>query len=63
VKHLSIEFLNGNKRLYLANGKAASGVGATDKFLGVIDAVIKAVEAGELDEMLLAIRKDGLRSR
>lgn len=51
----------GNKLLELAKGKAAIGVGGTDKLLGVIDTVIKAVEAGELDEMLLTIKKVGAK--
>jgi len=29
--------------------------------LGVIDTVIKAVEAGELDEMLLAVKRVGAK--
>ena len=58
---LYFEVRYGNKPLELAKGKAAIGVGDTDKLLGVIDTVIEAVEAGELDEMLLAVKKVGAK--
>lgn len=59
--NMYFEVRYGNKPLELAKGKAAINVGDIDKLLGVIDRVIKAVEAGELDEMLLAIRKVGAK--
>ena len=40
-------------------GKAAIAVGSLDKLPGVIDALIKAVRAGELDEQLNLTSKFG----
>jgi hypothetical protein len=42
----------GSKRIEFEKGKAAITVGPLDKLPGVIDALIKAVRAGELDEQL-----------
>ena len=42
----------GSKRIEFEKGKAAIAVGSLDKLPGVIDALIKAVRAGELDEQL-----------
>lgn len=42
----------GSKRIEFEKGKAAIAVGALDKLPGVIDALIKAVRAGELDGQL-----------
>jgi hypothetical protein len=40
----------GSKHIEFEKGKAAIAVGSLDKMAGVIDALIKAVRAGELDE-------------
>lgn len=42
----------GSKRIEFEKGKAAIAVGSMDKLPGVIDALIKAVRAGELDTQL-----------
>ena len=42
----------GSKRIEFEKGKAAIAVGTVEKLPGVIDALIKAVRAGELDEQL-----------
>jgi hypothetical protein len=42
----------GSKRIEFEKGKAAIAVGSVDKLPAVIDALIKAVRAGELDEQL-----------
>ena len=42
----------GSKRIEFEKGKAAIAVGSLDKLPGVIDALIKAIRAGELDEQL-----------
>ena len=42
----------GSKRIEFEKGKAAIAVGSLEKLPGVIDALIKAVRAGELDEQL-----------
>ena len=42
----------GSKRIEFEKGKAAIAVASLDKLPGVIDALIKAVRAGELDEQL-----------
>jgi hypothetical protein len=42
----------GSKRIEFEKGKAAIVVGSLDKMPSVIDALIKAVRAGELDEQL-----------
>jgi hypothetical protein len=49
----------GSKRIAFEKGKAAIAVGAVDKLPGVIDALIKAVRAGELDEQLKQVSKFG----
>jgi hypothetical protein len=49
----------GSKRIEFEKGKAAIAVGALDKLPGVIDALIKAVRAGELDEQLNLASKFG----
>jgi hypothetical protein len=49
----------GSKRIEFEKGKAAIAVGTPDKLLGVIDALIKAVRAGELDEQLKQSSKFG----
>jgi uncharacterized protein DUF6641 len=42
----------GSKRIEFEKGKAAIAVGSLEKVPGVIEALIKAVRAGELDEQL-----------
>jgi len=42
----------GSKRIEFEKGKAAIAVGSLEKLPSVIDALIKAVRAGELDEQL-----------
>jgi hypothetical protein len=42
----------GSKRIEFEKGKAAIAVGSLDKLPAVIDALIKAVRAGELDSQL-----------
>jgi len=42
----------GSKRIEFEKGKAAIAVGSLDKLSGVIDSLIRAVRAGELDEQL-----------
>ena len=42
----------GSKRIEFEKGKAAIAVGSLEKLPAVIDALIKAVRAGELDEQL-----------
>lgn len=51
----------GNKPLELAKGKSSIEVGSHDNLLEIIDTVIKAVEAGELDDLLQAIKKVGAK--
>lgn len=51
----------GSKPLALAAGKEAIAVGGKDKLVGVIDAVIAAAKAGELDDMIGATQKVGQR--
>lgn len=49
----------GSKRIEFEKGKAAISVGSLDKLPSVIDALIKAVRAGELDEQLKQSSKFG----
>jgi hypothetical protein len=42
----------GARRVEFEKGKAAIAVGSVDKLPGIIDTLIKAVRAGELDEQL-----------
>ncbi len=49
----------GSKPLALAAGKHAVAVGAKDKLVEVIDLVIIAAKAGELDEQMAATQKVG----
>ena len=49
----------GSKRIEFEKGKAAIAVGTLEKLPGVIDALIKAVRAGELDEQLNQLSKFG----
>lgn len=47
----------GSKRIEFEKGKAAISVASLDKLPGVIDSLIKAVRAGELDEQLKQVAK------
>ena len=47
----------GNKVLELAKGKVAVEVGGVKELIGVLDALKKAVEAGELDSQIEATSK------
>jgi hypothetical protein len=47
----------GSKRIEFEKGKAAIAVGSLDKLPSVIDALIKAVRSGELDEQLKQFSK------
>ena len=49
----------GSKPLALAAGKHAVAVGAKDKLVEVINTVIEAAKAGELDEQMAATQKGG----
>jgi hypothetical protein len=49
----------GSKRIEFEKGKAAIAVGPLEKLPGVIDALIKAVRVGELDEQLNQTSKFG----
>ena len=49
----------GSKRIEFEKGKSAIAVGTLEKLPGVIDALIKAVRAGELDEQLKQSSKFG----
>ena len=49
----------GSKRIEFEKGKAAIAVGSLDKLPSVIEALIKAVRAGELDEQLSQSTKLG----
>ena len=57
-----LEVRYGNKPLELAKGKSAIEVGELAQVPVVIDAVVEAVNAGELDIMLMAIRKPGTKA-
>jgi hypothetical protein len=49
----------GSKRIEFEKGKAAIAVGPLEKLPAVLDALIKAVRAGELDEQLKQLAKFG----
>jgi hypothetical protein len=49
----------GSKRIEFERGKSAIAVGTLEKLPSVIDALIKAVRAGELDEQLKQLSKFG----
>ncbi|MGE9010607.1 hypothetical protein ACO2JO_18640 [Leptospira interrogans] len=49
----------GSKQVEFEKGKAAIAVGTLEKLPGVIDALIKAVRGGELDEQLKQSSKFG----
>ena len=58
---LSINY--GSKRLELDKGKSAIAVGGKDNLVPTIDAVIAAVEAGELDAAISTTQKTGQKPR
>jgi len=49
----------GSKRIEFEKGKAAIAVGTPEKLPSVIEALIKAVRVGELDEQLNQVSKFG----
>lgn len=49
----------GSKRIEFEKGKTAIAFGSLEKLAGVIDALVKAVRAGELDEQLNQLRQFG----
>ncbi len=53
----------GSKKLELEKGKQAIAVGSKDNLVKTIDAVIAAVEAGELDAAISATQKTGQKPR
>ena len=53
----------GSRRLELDKGKAAIAVGGKDNLVPTVDAVIAAVEAGELDAAISATQKTGQKPR
>ena len=53
----------GSKKLELDKGKQAIAVGGKDNLVATIDAVIAAVEAGELDAAISATQKTGQKPR
>ena len=59
--YLTINY--GSRRLELDKGKSAIAVGDKDNLVPTIDAVIAAVEAGELDAAISAIQKAGQKPR
>ena len=52
----------GNKPLELAKGKTAIEVGGREQVPVVIDTIIEAIGAGELDDMLVAVKKPGMKA-
>ena len=59
--YLTINY--GSRRLELDKGKTAIAVGGKDNLVATIDAVITAVEAGELDAAISATQKTGQKPR
>ena len=59
--YLTINY--GSRRLELDKGKSAIAVGGKDNLVAIIDAVIAAVEAGELDAAIAATQKTGQKPR
>lgn len=49
----------GNKELELAKGKVAIAVGERCRLLEVIDKVIEAANAGEVDALLMTVKRLG----
>ena len=59
--YLTINY--GSRRLELDKGKSSIAVGSKDNLVATIDAVIAAVEAGELDAAISATQKTGQKPR
>ena len=59
--YLTINY--GSRRLELDKGKSAIAVGGKDNLVATIDAVIAAVEAGELDAAISATQKTGQKPK
>ena len=59
--YLTINY--GSKKLELEKGKSAIAVGSKDNLVATLDAVIAAVEAGELDAAISATQKTGQKPR
>ena len=59
--YLTINY--GSKRLELDKGKSAIALGGKDNLVATIDAVIAAVEAGELDAAISATQKTGQKPK
>ena len=59
--YLTINY--GSKKLELEKGKSAIAVGNKDNLVVTIDAVIAAVEAGELDPAIAATQKTGQKPK
>lgn len=53
----------GSRPLALAAGKDAIAVGSRDKLIGVIDTVLAAAKAGELDDMIAATQTLGQKPK
>lgn len=56
-----LEIRYGNRPLELAPGKSAIEVGDKEKLPEVIETLIAAIQAGELDDKLMAVKKPGLK--
>ena len=59
--YLTINY--GSKKLELEKGKSAIAVGSKDNLVATLDAVIAAVEAGELDTAIAATQKTGQKPK
>ena len=59
--YLTINY--GSKKLELEKGKSAIVVGSKDNLVATLDAVIAAVEAGELDAAISATQKTGQKPK
>ena len=59
--YLTINY--GSRRLELDKGKSTIAVGGKDNLVATIDAVIAAVEAGELDAAISATQRTGQKPR
>ncbi len=52
IGHLVMSLYHGTKPIEFEKGKAGIAVGSKEKLPDVIDALIEAVKAGELDEIV-----------
>ena len=57
--HVVMSIMFGSKPVEFEKGKAGIAVPSTDKLAGVIDTLISAVRAGELDDILSSAAKSG----